>query len=804
MQTAFCLLLLCVLGDPIDHDLQYVSALRMQSYFRLSHLQGERLLAKQDLTAEQRAQVVVEISKTFAAQALNSRPPTREEFWHSAAQVLHDEVQRQSDIAARVLIQVQLAFVQSQQAEWTVREGEIRSQTDEDWNVARSQLRQAIKSLRQAEQELASPTVRQQSSLTEDQQQELKRNIQYELANAYLHQAIAYGQHARDRTNALTQAMELFAAIAMERVEDALVWKSRIGRVRCVRMLAQFAEAQKLLKRFSNAPENFIGAVAAESIRLALDARSLESAMELAANENIQASDPEFQLARIQAFLAAAEQLKGQPKAKSFQQKATQIAANLAKEHGVYWSMRSEILLSRLALDQHADASLLGSAAETMLRQDSPASAKQMFQRAAEQAREQGGQSGDQQAFEFLYKAAVVDHREERLQPAIDQFRSVALKYPQHPQAPEAHLLAVFDAAALFQEYAAAKAATMDRSLAQYENLLNEHTQEWPASPTADQARIWAAKLAIAQRKWQTAIALYQAVATGSKFETEAYQGLQEVYARWIPSRAIPEEIQTQRAWLQRRLQSDLLGDAQADLAILAADVAMSYEPRDYALAESVLRTVPTDTKATSATGHRLNLLRVLAAMANGRSNEARALFAKLLPLPRESLLTLIRGIAPIREQRRDDADLRIWTLEVVGLLKPYHDQIDAMDRLVVNMAIADYLPTAEAVSRYQQFAHENPRDYSIQLRLAELVSSLGDRDSRLLALDQWRNVVRLSEKRSPDWFRAKLGVAQAHYRLGERENANELIEYLGALYPDFGGRELKAQFQELQRITSD
>ena len=223
--------------------------------------------------------------------------------------------------------------------------------------------------------------------------------------------------------------------------------------------------------------------------------KQLEAAMALAQNDQLDhaAPHPEFQLARIEAMVATSEQLKGQPKAKDFQQSAAAVAANLARQHGVYWSLRGEILLSRMAArDGGANTGLLNRAAETMLRQDDPEKAKGMFVRAAEQA----DRVGDSNAFDFLYKAAIIDHREGNLQYAIDQFREAAGKHRQHAKAPEAHLLAVYDAAALYQRQPTTNGAA---ALRQYETLLAEHIDAWPTSETADQARMWSAKLAAAK-----------------------------------------------------------------------------------------------------------------------------------------------------------------------------------------------------------------------------------------------------------------------------------------------------------------
>ena len=794
-----CQLTLLLLSSvaAVDHDLQYVAALRRSQFYRLSELQGQQLLARSDLTPQSRSQIVVEISKTLAAQALNSRSPQRAAFWKQATDVLAEELQKQTDLATQLILRSQQAFVYEQQSAWSVREAELRGSTGADWNEARAQLRRAIKSLKQVESDLSSPEIRRQRSLPDAQIRSIQRNVQFQLGNAYLHQAISYAGRPRDQTGALTQAMSYFRPLAASRQLDDIAWKSRTGQIRCLRLLGQFTQAQSLLQKWSStAPADRIGSLAAEGVRLALDARQFEAAMQLATARIDDANDPEFQLAQVEAFVAASEQIQGQPRATTFQQQASLAAANLGKEHGTYWALRGELVLARLALDNDADTNMLSTAAETMLRKDAPESAKQMFLKAAEQAQQQDGQANE--AFEFLYKAAAVDHREGNLQAAIDQFRTVATRYPQNPKAAEAHLLAVFDAAGLYQQYATDNRSKLPDALAQYEELLREHLQGWPENATADQARIWASKLAMAQRDWLTAIELYQAVTVGSEFEIDAYRGMADAVTKWIAAtNPPPADIQKQRLWLQVRLHKIAGESARAALVVEGAKLAMQ-PPADYALASSLLQDVWQRNPKHSNDVREIGVLLVVAATGQRRNDLAQNVFTQIVPLPPESLLQLLRGFTPIRQGDFDDPGLRSLTLEVIELLKPYEDQISNEDRFLLQRAVADYLPVEQSVVQYQAFVEKNPQDLDIQRRYAELLTLQNNRASRQPALQQWRRVVGLAKKQSPTWFRAKLGVAQAHYDLGDRKAAQDLIRYLATLYPDLGGPELEADFELL------
>ena len=691
MTPMHCLipLLFAVVPSSLEHDLSYVASLRQARLYRLSHQQGELLLENDGLTDQQRVQVVVEVSKTLAAQALNSRMPQREAFWQQTSEVISRELQIQQSVAGRLVLQAQQAFLSAQQSAWATREAEITARTEKDWEPVRVQLRQAIRGLQKVEQNLRSANLLAEQSIPDQQRLELSRNVQLQLGESYLLQAMTYAQSPRDRTSAATRALSYFEPLGASRLQDEITWQSRIGQIRCARILQRFSQAESLLQRWASTPTDHLGEFAAEGIRLAIETRNLEAALQLAGNQSNGTEDPEFQLARIEALVTAAKHARGTPNAPSYGQLASDIAASLAGDFGTYWGLRGEIQLTRLASEVNANSNALRTAAETMLRKDAPESAKQMFLKAAEKASEQESTSSQ---FEFLYKAALVDHREGRLQQAIDGLKSVACSFPRHGQASEAHLLAIFDAAALFQEFAASKNEQMQTSLRQYEELLDEHLRHWPQEKSADQARIWAGKLAQAKRHWARAAELYRGVSIDSAFEIEAYHELGKVLWQGTRSSSIREdEVRAQRNWMVARMEN-VREAARQTLALEAARLAVHAEPKDYELALKLMKSIWRQELEYNFKRD-AGLLLILAAFGEGQSDLANTVFRELVPLPKDTLLKILRGLQPIRQQRRSDPGLKSMTLEVLELLRNYEKQLEASDVAVVRRARADYVP---------------------------------------------------------------------------------------------------------------
>ncbi len=65
-------------------------------------------------------------------------------------------------------------------------------------------------------------------------------------------------------------------------------------------------------------------------------------------------------------------------------------------------------------------------------------------------------------------------------------------------------------------------------------------------------------------------------------------------------------------------------------------------------------------------------------------------------------------------------------------------------------------------------------------------------------ALAQWRIVAQGSRPQTERWFKAKYEVANLSYRLGDKQQAAQLIKYLQVTPPGLDATPLKRQFLEL------
>lgn len=789
-----------IVPSEFDHEVAYAGSLRDRALYRLSALQCNQLLGDSTLTPEQRVQVVIELSKTMTAQALNSRPPKREAYWQQTFELLTTELGRNHSAASALLLKTQAALTTLRQAEWTRRETEVRARTDADWELARSQIRNAIKQLKQVEAELNSPRMRAgKEGLSVPRVAELLRNTKYQLSRAFRNQAITYADRPADQASSLTLALQELRPLASDVAVDDLVWQCRIDQIECYRLRGDLERTSQWLAALQDAPDKYLGQLAAEGVRLALAAKRAEVAMNIVQSSKVASDHPEFELARIETLVAMAE--SDNSGSQGHRQQAADVASRLGRDHGSYWGLRGEMLLAKLAGSQvgAADTELLDTAAKTLLKQALPEDATEMFIRAAQQAERDGDHD---KAFGFRHKAATVDHQQGDLQPAIDRFRDVALRYPQNPRAAESHLLASFNAAALYQQHARTDPAAGPKLLAQYEALLHEHLDLWPQASSSDQVRLWLGRLSEAKQDLELSIECYRGIRPGAEQAAEAYRRLGRALRTRLAAPAALE-LDDVRNWFEQRMSVERDPAAVLALSVESARLAMDFEPRQYDVAARSLRRGGSLISENSDSSS-LTALLIVATAGQGRASEARRVLEKALPLPKDALLDVLRGLEPIRDAKPDDADLRSISGDVVKLLGTYQSQLSPTDHLLIDQALADEADEALALETYRRLATTYPQNLRVQMRLAELLSLGRDRASRDQALEQWRAVVGLSQPRSERWFRGKLGVAQAHFDKGDHQKAKQIVELLMTLYPDLGSPRQQAAYQRLlDRVKS-
>jgi hypothetical protein len=377
------------------------------------------------------------------------------------------------------------------------------------------------------------------------------------------------------------------------------------------------------------------------------------------------------------------------------------------------------------------------------------------------------------------------------------------------PQAPEAHLLAAWNAAQGSQADPSA--------LAEYADVLAEHIQLWPQAKTADTARIWLGRLRESQGDGAGAVAAYQGVSRGAAPYADALQGAARCWSQRLSelrSRGAAWQDAAQSAAGFFEVQIDHLRKDPSQpwttedrfCAEQTARLCLAYVPAGHARAEAALQAAlqgqpPPD--AAWQTRARSLLVIALAGQSGKRAGAERMLLELGFDSSKELLeiLDALSGLAASAspQAKQDLARLQLTVLDKMALHTP---QFDEPTRRKLDRARAAALGLAgrreEGIAAYAKLAKANPDDGQIQEEYAELLLAADDPAVWQQALDQWRRVATRSRPGSERWFRAKYAIAEALVKLGDKDEAANRIRYLQATTPDLEKTAWKHKFLEL------
>lgn len=808
-------------ADPSDEA--FIEGLRARRLFSLAETYCRDRLAETDLDDADRADLVIDLARTFAGHALNSLPADRGTRWQAARDAVADFLRDHSTNPRRFLVQVQDALTVLARGELARQEAEVAAAGAPSLEEAREQLREAIGMLAELEEETAESIRRrnqgprvEDNDLTIDELLSLRNHVQYQLARAYRNQALCYPAETADRANSLTQAAKKLAPLARRETNDRLTWKARIDAVVCARLLGDLDAATARLEVLekANLPVDAALAAHAESIRLELARKNPEAALKLLQmGRQIQGQTlPELDYAVLETFIAlwqAAAANDDEEKAKQWQEKAAQTVRLIEHLHGPYWLRRAETLLARSASKSGAgNLELLVRAAENFYRRGQLDDALAQFDQAALQSVDAGRAD---EAFELWYKAAAIEHQRPGPHEAMRRFRDLALDLPENPRAPKAHLLAVLNASTVARE-------TDPPDLAQYETLLLEHLKNWPQSDQGDQARWWLGRLYEHRQEWTDALTAYRGISTDYPKYASAIRATARCWQRRLSEMPDDEQSREEKAneaasWFDNVLPGDSgqppgqWTEAQRVAVIEAAKIRLTYTKSGFAAAKGVLDAALKNTEGASDQWlSEAQMLQVVALAGLERRDEATDVLRRLSGGNESGLMEMIEGLRSLAAGASDDVrrDLANLQLTALDLIKPLTERLSPADRQTVQTVHAEALAAAgrrdQALPQYERLASAQPNSGLIQEGYASLLQQNGDRESLERALAQWRTVASRSPPGSDRWYRAKYGLAEVQFLLGNKDRAASLIKYLETLHPELGGDEMHRQFRALLR----
>ena len=368
-----------------------------------------------------------------------------------------------------------------------------------------------------------------------------------------------------------------------------------------------------------------------------------------------------------------------------------------------------------------------------------------------------------------------------------------------------------------------ASTEALTKALDTYEALLIEHVRQFQKTdPEILSTLNQLENLLKLRKKWNSAVDVAMIIAAKTPANTAARtQALSQAMTAWDvylrdlaeqKSDKLPTAIQGALKWGRNQE----LTPAQT---LKLAEWQLNYTPDSTLEAAQLLQNL-LDAEENAQTAHVMTdeerssalCLLILAKISQGSSEDLPQLLrdaAGTSAGQTDALLTICRRMnrlmnqQPTPEARRKLAEME---LQVLDILEKDQAKLPAKTREELDQIAAEaFLLTdhrAEAFARYEKMARQFPNRRDIQTTWARLLEEEGTRtnDATALqrALEQWREIEKRTQKQSPEWFEAKYHVAFLYMKTGKTENTVKIVKTLRALYPEMGGVEWKAKFEEL------
>ncbi len=810
---------------PLSPEKDFIDGLIERRLFPLAILACEERLSREDLSALDRAESTVDLSRSYAAWALQSGPRHRTEHWRQAEAVLQKWSDRYPKSGLTPLITRQSIQIALARGTFARQISHVTLQSESNHNEGIAELKRCIDlakgGLVKVKESLlgSTPSQTQKNHLGEEALLLLQDDFQKSEAAAWIELALCYQEDSPDQIHAVQQAERLLKPLAAQ--ENPIDWDSRVAHLTCLRLSGDkklFEKAVDILKQ-SNLPVDVRGKLRCQLAKQLIADEQYMDAIELLnrpihCNQQIEA---ELDLIELKLLLAAAATASGVEE-NEWNRRAVHQLELIESLHDPYWSLRARILLGKsIATGGAKEVSLLIRAAEGLYQSGQVEDAVASY----DQAENIAATGGDALlAFTVGRTAAAIESKQKNYREASRRFLRLAETYPQNEAAAQIHLLGIYNLAQAMREDATSS-DTETAENKEYRTLLEQHLKRWPGTTTSNRARFWLGRLFAAEGKSRAASELFFAIppespvyaaavaaavpcceqqcrATFSQFSSgqcdarQFIQSVENILAALVPPAG---QLLEQNNALAPKVAGDT---AQLQMRYLGCKYTSALN-----LIERALRIIgPSSEKEKK----QLHQLQIEALFGSGDVAKARQQIARF----DGSWVDLIFGLHQVTDgvrllsreagiNRREAASLK---LDAFAGLKKSAQKVDEKDRIALRLIEANALrltgKAADSLTIIRTLAEAHPNDGRVQRRYAELLLQQPDDESLQMALKKYREIVRRSPPQTNAWFSAKYGQAKSQFKLGNAARAAQMVRMLRVLHPELGGTELRKRFEKL------
>jgi tetratricopeptide (TPR) repeat protein len=594
-------------------DEAFLAGLRARRLFALAESHCQRRSADQSLSVVERGELTVDWIRTLAEHARHSPAYNRESLLRRVHEVAAQFTTAHPEHSLVFLVRTQEALADAAAGELARLEADASPDPAAERTAARKLCRSAATRLEQLDRQLSEFLPQRfrrgkvADELSVEQLASLQHQIRLQAARAQRGLALAYDESSDDWLAALgrglqllepslrqlTPEMPLYAPLTLEAATQLrLLGRSDAARTMLAR-LTPVSQQPALPQPAPALSGSLAWAVLAEQLRTAVGQSRWPEAEQLAARSSPAAinagdeanragtdtriadrqagaegeADPakaDWDFARFEALLArwratTSAARGGGGEVTAIRQQALALLDQIESEHGAYWKHRGDLLLVSIgAATGTRDADLLGRTADSLLAQDRVDEALRTYDQAASAA---AAEQDREKAFQWAYKAGLVQQRRERFEDAAERLRAASLAHPEHSQAPLAHLAALWNLAQSLRRTspptpaptaapptaAPASETLVARTAERYGEWLADHCRRWPASPTSGDAQSWRGAWWEARGAWADASGAYRAVPATHPAALEAYRGAMRTETRRLAAavEALPSAAAT-------------------------------------------------------------------------------------------------------------------------------------------------------------------------------------------------------------------------------------------------------------------
>ena len=779
-------------------DEQFVLGLHSRRLFLLAERYCLKQLDTPDLAITQRGRIIEQLIHGYTLQALNSPPAQRDAVWNKGEILAARFAEKHSNHPRVFLVRMQALLMALERVSLTRQEVEVGVAGQLSQVDVRGLVRVVVNGLDKLVIDLdreiprrgaATPAT---GTLGSGELLSLQNHARYRLGRAFRERALCYPPGGADRDAALTQALEqLKLPLKVLSRADSLYWMIQLEQVVCYRLRGSLKSAGELIRQIeqSRPPDEIRQKIHVEAARLYLSTgrpgagwKWLERAVKS------EAHNPELDQVRIEVCVAlwrAAIAANNNREAQKWRDLSVELARVIERRHGPYWSHRASLLLVNTANRSGSPASVevLELAARNLWRSGRHDEAVATYDKAARLAVET---KATEAAFRLLFTAAMIEEERKKIPVAIVRYRALAVAMKTHPGSHDSHYRAVIFAYDLARNDPARRSSV--------EQLVDEHLVNWPQSATADSVRWLKGSLCEARQAWDEALTAYQflsstdpdALISAGKCWEKRFSAVQKnsdeqfalIDTAWsyFASVVLDDQGRLPQEWSVAARQA----------VVEAVRIRLRYfRDKDWETVRNWLTTALAGSPLPASDWRKTAMMLNVAVVA-ARPNQ-RLLAEKLLRdtkgcTPGDAL-EMIGHIDRIMQSvdGRFQADLAHLQMAALEQFELYWQELNPLDRQHVSQvrarALARSGQVAMATALYQRLVKAYPRDGEVLEEYAQLLLDGTTRKSWQQALAQWRVVKQKSRAGSARRLRATYALAMAHYKLGDKQRAAQIIQ---------------------------